>query len=135
MANVNGMIATRSMTTREILSTVGNYPYLQVAKSGPETTNVADVIDIQLGDLLKIDKVSGKLARYAAGDTEDIYAVAACNYNSTVLHNESKKAGAIDVYVAGHIKVQECKMISGANRVAVTELEIQKIRKNGIFLL
>jgi len=136
MANVNAMIATQSLATKEILSTVGNFPYLQVAQACPHTTNVADVIDIQIGDLLKIDKTSGKLAKYVSGDTEDVRAVAADNYNGQTLHDALMKPGTVDSYICGHIRVSECFMTNGVGaRVKLTDLEVQKARKNGIFLL
>jgi len=133
MAEINGKLGTSSFKLVEVLNTVGNFPYLQTTMEGPETTSVADVIAIEPGDLLKI--ASSKVARYVAGDSEDIIGVASDYYDSTALNAAGSPAGTIDMYIFGHIRIDAAYRISsGGVREAIAFADIVKARKMGLHI-
>jgi len=136
MADLNGKVASTSLSTKEILLSVGDWPYLEENYEGPETAGVADVLVVLQGDLLKIDAVTGKVARYQAGDTEDIEGVASEDYNSTALNAAGSEAGHIVMYTAGKIRKSECYRLNAAGlaRELVDRTDIVKARKMGMRL-
>lgn len=106
--DVNGKLATQTIKYEDILHTIGNFPAHPVHVSGPATANVADELELIPGDAVKLDKTTGKLARYVAGDTEDIYGIVFEPYSGKALKNALMPAGSVNLYWAGHIMANKC---------------------------
>ena len=136
MAEFQALRGSQSIKHNEILRATGDFPYLMVNAEGPETAGVADVLNLVLGDLLKIDSGTGKIARYETGDLEPIIGICAEEYNSTQLNLDGAEAGYIDMYIAGSLIKGKCFMDDGAaNRIAVDTDTMIKARQMGLFLL
>lgn len=136
MAELNGKIATQTTSHNEVLRSTGDFPYLQANMEGPETVGVADVISLMLGDLLKIDGVSGKVAKYVVGDAEEIIGIVSDPYDSTLLNAQGLPAGHIDLYVHGSFIKTKIKMDDGLGaRIAVDLETMLKARRMGLYLM
>ena len=137
MAEFNGKLGSQTTSHQDILQTLGNFPVLQTSIGGPATANVADVISIKLGDALKIDAVSSKVALYQAADTEDILYFAAEDYDSTILHASGEDAGLIDVYQVACVSKDLVYRLNAAGtaREALESIDMLKCRKVGLQIL
>ena len=130
MAEVNGLVATQVLSHDEILTSTGDYPYKEVNMEGPSTANVADAVDFELGDLIKVDDVSGKLARYVDADDEDIVGICCEPYKGVELNAKGVDAGHVSLYIAGSIRKDKVfKSHADGSRLAVEWAEVIKSRK------
>jgi len=135
MAEYNAKLGSQTTSHVEILQSLGNFPYLQQNFEGPETAGVADVLVLAIGDALKM--VAGKIERYQDGDTEDIFAVAAESYDSTVLNTTGAPAGHIDTYAFGCLKKDSIFKLDGpgTGRELLSSTDLIKAKKMGLYLL